>query len=130
MNISDSAMARVRMGAMAVGFAIQRDLGLEVLIHFTTRDRNLMALESELLGAHALGIRDILALTGDPPTVGDYPGRHGHLGHRLDRASSASWAASIAARTRPAGPSARRPASPSPVRSTRRPPTSTTSSSG
>jgi homocysteine S-methyltransferase len=72
-NISDSAMARVRMGAMAVGFAIQRDVGLEVLIHVTTRDRNLMALESELLGAHALGIRDILALTGDPPRVGDYP---------------------------------------------------------
>jgi homocysteine S-methyltransferase len=76
-NISDSAMARVRMGAMAVGFAIQRDLGLESLIHFTTRDRNLMALESELLGAHALGIRDILALTGDPPSVGDYPGGTG-----------------------------------------------------
>jgi homocysteine S-methyltransferase len=72
-NVSDSAMARVRMGALAVGFAIQRELDLEVLIHFTTRDRNLMALESELLGAHALGIRDILALTGDPPTVGDYP---------------------------------------------------------
>ena len=72
-NISDSAMARVRMGAMAVGFAIQRELGLESLIHFTTRDRNLMALESELLGAHALGVRDILALTGDPPRVGDYP---------------------------------------------------------
>ena len=76
-NISDSAMARVRMGAMAVGFATQRDLGLEALIHFTTRDRNLMALESELLGAHALGIRDILALTGDPPRVGDYPGGTG-----------------------------------------------------
>ncbi len=72
-NISDSAMARVRMGAMAVGFAVQRDLGLESLIHFTTRDRNLMALESELLGAHALGVRDILALTGDPPRIGDYP---------------------------------------------------------
>jgi len=76
-NISDSAMARVRMGAMSVGFAISRDLGLESLIHFTTRDRNLMALESELLGAHALGIRDILALTGDPPRVGDYPGGSG-----------------------------------------------------
>jgi methionine synthase / methylenetetrahydrofolate reductase (NADH) len=76
-NISDSAMARVRMGAMAVGFAVQRDLGLESLIHFTTRDRNLMALESELLGAHALGIRDVLALTGDPPRVGDYPGGTG-----------------------------------------------------
>ena len=72
-NISDSAMARVRMGAMAVAFGIQHDLDLETLVHFTTRDRNLMALESELLGAHALGVRNILALTGDPPRVGDYP---------------------------------------------------------
>ena len=72
-NISDSAMARVRMGAMAVAFGIQHDLDLECLIHFTTRDRNLMAIESELLGAHALGVRNILALTGDPPRVGDYP---------------------------------------------------------
>ena len=72
-NISDSAMARVRMGALAVAFGIQHDLDLECLVHFTTRDRNLMALESELLGAHALGVRNILALTGDPPRVGDYP---------------------------------------------------------
>jgi homocysteine S-methyltransferase len=72
-NISDSAMARVRMGAMASAFAIQHDLDLECLVHVTTRDRNLMALESELLGAHALGVRNVLALTGDPPRVGDYP---------------------------------------------------------
>jgi homocysteine S-methyltransferase len=72
-NISDSAMARVRMGALAVAFGIQHDLDLECLVHFTTRDRNLMAIESELLGAHALGVRNILALTGDPPRVGDYP---------------------------------------------------------
>jgi methionine synthase I (cobalamin-dependent)/5,10-methylenetetrahydrofolate reductase len=72
-NISDSAMARVRMGAMAVAFGIQHDLDLECLVHFTTRDRNLMAIESELLGAHALGVRNIIALTGDPPRVGDYP---------------------------------------------------------
>jgi len=72
-NISDSAMARVRMGAMAVAFGIQHDLDLECVVHLTTRDRNLMALESELLGAHALGVRNILALTGDPPRVGDYP---------------------------------------------------------
>jgi homocysteine S-methyltransferase len=72
-NVSDSAMARVRMGAFAVAFGIQHDLDLECLVHCTTRDRNLMALESELLGAHALGVRDILALTGDPPRVGDYP---------------------------------------------------------
>ena len=72
-NVSDSAMARVRMGAMAVAFGIQHDLDLETLVHVTTRDRNLMALESELLGAHALGVRNILALTGDPPRIGDYP---------------------------------------------------------
>jgi homocysteine S-methyltransferase len=72
-NVSDSAMARVRMGAMAVAFGVQHDLDLECLVHFTTRDRNLMAIESELLGAHALGVRNILALTGDPPRVGDYP---------------------------------------------------------
>ena len=72
-NISDSAMARVRMGALAVAFGVQHDLDLECLVHFTTRDRNLMAIESELLGAHALGVRNILALTGDPPRIGDYP---------------------------------------------------------
>jgi homocysteine S-methyltransferase len=66
-------MARVRMGAMAVAFGIRQALDLECVVHVTTRDRNLMALESELLGAHALGIRNILALTGDPPRVGDYP---------------------------------------------------------
>jgi methionine synthase / methylenetetrahydrofolate reductase (NADH) len=72
-NVSDSAMARVRMGGFAVAFGIQHDLDLECLVHCTTRDRNLMALESELLGAHALGVRNIIALTGDPPRVGDYP---------------------------------------------------------
>jgi methionine synthase / methylenetetrahydrofolate reductase(NADPH) len=72
-NISDSAMARVRMGAMAVAFGIQQALDLDCVVHVTTRDRNLMALESELLGAHALGVTNILALTGDPPRVGDYP---------------------------------------------------------
>ncbi len=76
-NISDSAMARVRMGALAVAFGIQHDLALECVVHVTTRDRNLMALESELLGAHALGVRDILALTGDPPRIGDLPGATG-----------------------------------------------------
>jgi homocysteine S-methyltransferase len=72
-NVSDSAMARVRMSGLAVAFSIQSGLGLECLVHITTRDRNLMALESELLGAHALGVRNILALTGDPVRIGDYP---------------------------------------------------------
>ncbi len=72
-NVSDSAMARVRMSALSVAFGIQHDLDLECLVHCTTRDRNLMALELELLGAHALGVRNIIALTGDPPRIGDYP---------------------------------------------------------
>jgi homocysteine S-methyltransferase len=72
-NVSDSATGRIRMGAMAVALGIRQRLDLECVIHLTTRDRNLMALEAELLGAHALGIRNILALTGDPPRVADRP---------------------------------------------------------
>jgi homocysteine S-methyltransferase len=72
-NVSDSATGRVRMGPMAVAFGLQRALDLECLVHLTTRDRNLMALEAELLGAHALGVRNILALTGDPPRIADRP---------------------------------------------------------
>jgi methionine synthase I (cobalamin-dependent)/5,10-methylenetetrahydrofolate reductase len=76
-NIADSPMARVRMSCMALARLIQDHLGIETIIHFTTRDRNLMALQAELLGAHALGIRNILALTGDPLRVGDYPNTTG-----------------------------------------------------
>lgn len=76
-NIADSPMARVRMGCIAMARLMQDHLGIETIIHFTTRDRNLMALQSELLGAHALGIRNILALTGDPLRVGDYPNTTG-----------------------------------------------------
>src|SRR5947209_1676161 len=76
-NIADSPMARVRMSCLALARLIQDHLGIETIIHFTSRDRNLMALQSELLGAHALGIRNILALTGDPLRVGDYPNTTG-----------------------------------------------------
>ncbi len=76
-NIADSPMARVRMSCLALARLIQDHLGIETIIHFTTRDRNLMALQSELLGAHALGIRNILALFGDPLRVGDYPNTTG-----------------------------------------------------
>jgi methionine synthase I (cobalamin-dependent)/5,10-methylenetetrahydrofolate reductase len=76
-NIADSPMARVRMSCLALARLIQDHLGMETIIHFTTRDRNLMAIQSELLGAHALGIRNILALTGDPLRVGDYPNTTG-----------------------------------------------------
>jgi len=76
-NIADSPMARVRMSCIALARLIQDHLGIETIIHFTTRDRNLMALQSDLLGAHALGIRNILGLTGDPLRVGDYPNATG-----------------------------------------------------
>ena len=66
-NIGDSPMARVRMSALALAVEIEREAGIETIIHQTTRDRNLMALQADLLGAHALGVRNVIALTGDPP---------------------------------------------------------------
>ena len=72
-NVADSPMARVRMSCLAVAGLISDRVGLDVILHFTCRDRNLMGLHSDLIGAHALGIRNILALTGDPPSLGDYP---------------------------------------------------------
>lgn len=71
-NIADSPMARVRMGCLSLASLIEGRVGLETILHFTCRDRNLMGLQSDLMGAHALGIRNILALTGDPTRLGDY----------------------------------------------------------
>lgn len=70
-NVADSPMARVRMGAIAGAQLIQSHTGVETIIHFTTRDRNLMGIQSDLLGAHALGVRNVLSLTGDPPSLGN-----------------------------------------------------------
>ena len=72
-NVADSPMARVRMSAMTLCYLIQHQVGIETILHFTTRDRSLMGLQSELLGAHAVGVRNILALRGDPPSLGGYP---------------------------------------------------------
>lgn len=72
-NIADSPMARVRMSCLAMARLLRDSLDLESIVHVTTRDRNLMALQSDLLGAHALGIHNVLALTGDPVRVGNYP---------------------------------------------------------
>ena len=72
-NVADSPMARVRMSSIALATMIQSQVGIETILHFTCRDRNLMGIQSDLMGAHALGIRNILALTGDPPRAGDYP---------------------------------------------------------
>lgn len=71
-NVGDSPMARVRMSSMASCQLISNQVGIETIIHFTTRDRNLMGIQADLLGCQALGIRNILALTGDPPALGNY----------------------------------------------------------
>jgi homocysteine S-methyltransferase len=72
-NVADSPMARIRMSALALCYLIQDRIGVETILHFTTRDRNLMGLQSDLIGAHVIGVRNIIALTGDPPSLGDYP---------------------------------------------------------
>ena len=71
-NVPDSPMARVRMACWAISALIEREIGLEVIMHFTCRDRNLMGLQSDLMGAYALGVRNIMAITGDPPRLGDF----------------------------------------------------------
>ena len=72
-NIADSPMARVRMSCLAMARLLQDQLDVEAIVHMTTRDRNAMALQSDLLGAHALGVHNVLALTGDPVRAGNYP---------------------------------------------------------
>jgi methionine synthase / methylenetetrahydrofolate reductase(NADPH) len=76
-NVADSPMSRVRMSALAMCYMIQDRTGLETILHFTTRDRSLMGLQSDLLGAHAMNVRNILALKGDPPSLANYPGTKG-----------------------------------------------------
>lgn len=71
-NVGDSPMAKVRMSSMATCLLIQQQVGIETIIHFTTRDRNLMGIQADLLGCQSLGVRNVIALTGDPPSVGNY----------------------------------------------------------
>jgi methionine synthase I (cobalamin-dependent)/5,10-methylenetetrahydrofolate reductase len=73
-DISDGARARLRMVPMAISHLIQEQAGIEVMMHVACRDRNLLALQADLLGAHALGIRNVLPITGDPTNIGDFPG--------------------------------------------------------
>lgn len=72
-NVADSPLARSRLSALAMSHVLRRDAGVDVLMHVSCRDRNAIALQSELLGAHVLGVQNILAVTGDPTSVGDYP---------------------------------------------------------
>ncbi|HOK70831.1 MAG TPA: methylenetetrahydrofolate reductase [Bacillota bacterium] len=76
-NVADCPMANVRMSPITLAHLIQRDVGVEAIFHLTCRDRNTIGLQAELLGASGLGVRNILALRGDPPSRGDHPEAHG-----------------------------------------------------
>jgi methionine synthase I (cobalamin-dependent)/5,10-methylenetetrahydrofolate reductase len=76
-DVNDNPMARARMNALIASAMIERQTGLETIPHVTPRDTSIMGLQSALLGAHAEGIRTVLAVTGDPPAVGDYAGSAG-----------------------------------------------------
>jgi methionine synthase / methylenetetrahydrofolate reductase (NADH) len=75
-DVNDNPRARARMSGIMASVAIERFTGLETIPHLTPRDTTITGLESLLLGAHAEGVRNILAVTGDPPEAGDYPGTH------------------------------------------------------
>ncbi len=72
-NIADSPMARMRMSPWAVANIVQQRLGLETVLHFPTRGRNLLRVQGDLLAAHALNVRNIFVVMGDPTAIGDYP---------------------------------------------------------
>jgi homocysteine S-methyltransferase len=71
-NVGDNPTAKVRMSPLAMSVLLQRELGIDIIMHYTTRDRNALAVHSDMIGAHALGVRNILCLRGDPPSVGGY----------------------------------------------------------
>lgn len=72
-NIPDGPRASARMSSMTLAGLFLREVGIEPIIHYTCRDRNLLGMQSDILGAEAMGIRNILAVTGDPPKLGNYP---------------------------------------------------------
>ncbi len=72
-NVADSPMARMRMSPWAVCELIQRQSDVETVLHFPTRGRNLLRVQGDLLAAHALGIRNVFVVMGDPTSIGDYP---------------------------------------------------------
>ena len=72
-NIPDGPRASARMSALAAALVVQQQAGLETVLHYACRDRNLLGMQSDLLGAHSMGVRNLLIITGDPPRVGDYP---------------------------------------------------------
>jgi len=72
-DVADSPMAKMRMSAWAACRTIQEEAGIETVLHFPTRGRNLLRLQGDLLGAHALGIRNVFVCVGDPVAIGEYP---------------------------------------------------------
>ncbi|ART74767.1 bifunctional homocysteine S-methyltransferase/methylenetetrahydrofolate reductase [Sutcliffiella horikoshii] len=74
LTLADNSLASPRVCNTALGSIVKSDIGLRPLIHITCRDRNLIGLQSHLMGLHQLGIHDVLAVTGDPTKVGDFPG--------------------------------------------------------
>jgi homocysteine S-methyltransferase len=72
-NVPDSPRASARMSAQSLCIQIQQQAGIETVLHYTCRDRNLLSIQSDLLGASSIGLRNILCLTGDPPKLGNYP---------------------------------------------------------
>jgi methionine synthase / methylenetetrahydrofolate reductase(NADPH) len=72
-NIPDGPRASARLGSLAMAAVIERSVEIETIMHYACRDRNLVGMQSDLLGAYALGLRNVLAITGDPPILGDYP---------------------------------------------------------
>jgi homocysteine S-methyltransferase len=71
-NVGDSPTAKVRMSPLAMSVLLKQKVGCDIVMHYTTRDRNAMAIHSDMVGAHVLGIRSILCLRGDPPSLGGY----------------------------------------------------------
>jgi homocysteine S-methyltransferase len=72
-NIADTPRARMRMSAWAVAHLVQTEVGIESVLHFPTRGRNLLRVQGDLLAAHALHVRNLFVVMGDPPSIGDYP---------------------------------------------------------
>ncbi len=72
-NIPDGPRASARMSALAAALLVQQQAGVETILHYACRDRNLLGMQSDLLGAHSMGVRNVLLVTGDAPRIGDYP---------------------------------------------------------
>lgn len=72
-NIPDGPRASARMSAILTAVMIEQRVGIETILHYTCRDRNLLGMQSDMLGAHAIGLRNMLLVTGDPPKLGTYP---------------------------------------------------------